>query len=56
MLVANQAVRKYAALESNVITKLSGHYDTNPAVVANKLKLLKKSSYWFQETWPLKGG
>ena len=46
----NQAVRKYAALESNLITKLSGHNctrdnipyiisgDTNPAVVANKLR------------------
>ena len=41
MLVVNQAVRKYAALESNLITKLSGHNDTNPAVVASKLKLLK---------------
>ena len=41
MLVVNQAVRKYAALESKVITKLSGHNDTNPAVVASKLKLLK---------------
>ena len=28
MLVVNQAVRKYAALESTVITKISGHNDT----------------------------